>query len=103
VPDHVYSYAVRLARFTRPKDSPVEMVGKYVLWGAGPRASQWLILGAKALAWLRGDPVPTGKHAGEIAREVFRHRVILNFHAEADGVSVDDLVTELLARVPVEG
>ncbi len=102
VPPHVYSYAVRLARATRPKDSPLEMVRKYVLWGAGPRASQWLVLGAKALAWLRGDPVPTGTHAREIAHDVLRHRVILNFHAEADGITVDSLVDELLARVSPE-
>ena len=102
VPPHVYSYAVRLSRATRPGESSLEIVRKYVLWGAGPRASQWLVLGAKALAWLRGDPVPTGNHVREIAHDVLRHRVILNFHAEADGVGVDRLVDELLARVSPE-
>ncbi|MGC8894344.1 MAG: AAA family ATPase [candidate division WOR-3 bacterium] len=102
VPPHVYAYAVRLARATRPGESPLEIVKKYVLWGAGPRASQWLILGAKALAWLRGDPVPTSLHIKEIAHDVMRHRVILNFHAEADGITVDGLVDELLKKVPVE-
>jgi MoxR-like ATPase len=103
VPPHVYSYAVRLSRATRPGESSLDIVRKYVLWGAGPRASQWLVLGAKALAWLRGDPVPTGNHTREIAHDVLRHRVILNFHAEADGVGVDKLVDELLSRVPAEG
>lgn len=103
VPPHVYSYAVRLPRATRPGESSLDIVKKYVLWGAGPRASQWLVLGAKALAWLRGDPVPTGNHIREIAHDVLRHRVILNFHAEADGVGVDGMVDELLSRVPAEG
>ncbi len=102
VPPHVYSYAVRLARATRPGESSLEIVRKYVLWGAGPRASQWLVLGAKALAWLRDDPVPTGNHIREIAHDVLRHRVILNFHAEADGITVESLVDELLKRIPPE-
>ncbi|MEO0179820.1 MAG: MoxR family ATPase [candidate division WOR-3 bacterium] len=102
VPPHVHSYAVRLARATRPSDGASDLVKKYVLWGAGPRASQWLTLGAKALSWLRGDPVPTTNHMREIAHDVLRHRIILNFHAEADGITVDSLIDELLRRVPVE-
>lgn len=102
VPPHLYSYAVRLSRATRPSASSLDIVKRYVLWGAGPRASQWLVLGAKALAWVRGDPVPTGNHLREIAHDVLRHRIILNFHAEADGVSVEELISELLARVSAE-
>ncbi len=102
VPDHLLAYAVAVARATRPGTTEVQLVKNYVLWGAGPRASQWLVLGAKALAWLRGDPVPTTLHAKELAHQVLAHRMVLNFHAEADGVGVDRIIQAVLDATPAQ-
>ncbi len=97
VPQHTLRFAVALARATRPQDPlSTEFVRKYVQWGAGPRASQFLVLGAKALAWLRGEPAPTSHHVREVAQWVLSHRVILNFHAEAEGITVSQVIQEAL-------
>jgi MoxR-like ATPase len=89
----VVTYAVRLARSTRPDDpDATPMVKKYVSWGAGPRASQYLILGAKARAALDGRPVPDLDDVRAVALPVLRHRLVLNFQAEADGVGVEQLL-----------
>ncbi len=97
VPEHTLRFSVALARATRPQDPlSTDFVKKYVQWGAGPRASQFLVLGAKSLAWLRGEPTPTSHHVKEVAEWVLSHRVILNFHAEAEGVSVRDIIKEAL-------
>jgi len=104
IADHVARYALRLVRATRIKeDSPKpRMVTDYLSWGAGPRASQYLILGAKAKAVLGGSFHVTPDHIREVAHPVLRHRIIVNFNAEADGVTSDDVIDALLKEIPVE-
>lgn len=104
IADHVARYAVRIARSTRVRDSnePPAVVKNYVSWGAGPRASQFLVLAAKARAILSGDAHVTPAHIKSIAPSVMRHRVITNFNAEADGITSDEIVTSLLDEIPVE-
>src|SRR5207244_8723513 len=83
-PPTVVSYAVRLARSTRPgADEATSMVKKYVSWGAGPRASQYLILGAKARAAMDGRAVPALEDVNAMAVPVLGHRVVVNFPAAA--------------------
>jgi MoxR-like ATPase len=92
-PPTVVSYAVRLARRTRPDDSAASAdVKKFVSWGAGPRASQFLILGAKAKAAMDGRPVPDIDDVRSVAIAVLRHRIVLNFQGEAEGVTVESLI-----------
>jgi len=97
VPDDVTDFAVRLARATRPKDplSP-ESVRPWVSWGAGPRASQALVVGAKARALLSGRLAVAKEDVARVAAPVLRHRLVLNYQAEAEGVRADDLVVRLL-------
>ncbi|MCU0618148.1 MAG: MoxR family ATPase [Gemmatimonadaceae bacterium] len=88
------SYAVQVVRSTRP-DDPLATAGvkKYVAWGAGPRASQYLVLGAKARAAMDGRAAPDFDDIKAVAPAVLRHRLVLNFQAEADGASFQDIVT----------
>src|SRR5688572_3824065 len=98
-PPSLVSYAVRLVRATRPEDeSAPEMTRRYVSWGAGPRASQYLVLGAKARAALSGRAMPDFEDVRAIAPWVLRHRVVPSFQAEADGRNAADLVEELLQQ-----
>jgi MoxR-like ATPase len=92
----IVSYAVKLARATRP-DAPEASadVKKYVSWGAGPRASQYLILGAKARAAMDGRAMPDLEDVAAMALPVLSHRVVLNFQAEAEGVSATSLIEPL--------
>jgi MoxR-like ATPase len=92
-PPTVVSYAVRLARSTRP-DAPEASakVKKYVSWGAGPRASQYLILGAKARAAMDGRGVPDLEDVNAMAQPVLGHRIVVNFQAEAEGVTPERLI-----------
>ena len=93
-PPSVVSYAVKLARSTRPAaEEATPMVKKYVSWGAGPRASQYLILGAKARAAMDGRAVPDLEDVNAMAVPVLTHRVVVNFQAEAEGMSPEKLVT----------
>ncbi len=93
----VVSYAVRLARATRPgEEGAPDVTRRYVGWGAGPRASQYLVLGAKAAAALRGEPVPTLEDVRAVAHAVLAHRIVPNFEAEADGISPRGIIAELL-------
>ncbi|HEX7008391.1 MAG TPA: MoxR family ATPase [Phycisphaeraceae bacterium] len=107
VADHVARYALRLVRATRaPQDGeedrrPVFM-RQYLAWGAGPRASQYLILAGKARAVLHGRTHVTPQDIRAVAPPVLRHRLITNFNAEADGVKADDLIARLLEEVPVD-
>jgi len=98
-PPSLVNYAVRLVRATRPEDdaSP-ELTKKYVSWGAGPRASQYLVLGAKARAALSGRGMPDLEDVRAVAPSVLRHRVVPSFQAEADGRSSADLVDELIQQ-----
>ena len=92
-PPTVVRYAVRLARRTRPDDAESSAdVKKFVSWGAGPRASQFLILGAKAKAAMDGRPVPDIDDVRSVALAVIRHRIVLNFQGEAEGVTVEQLI-----------
>ncbi len=96
--DSVVELAVKLSRITRPMDgaSP-DFVKKWVSWRAGPRASQALVLGAKARAVLSGRFAASEEDVRAVAKPVLRHRVVLNFQAEAEGVRPDDLIEKLLA------
>jgi MoxR-like ATPase len=100
VPDHVVRYAVELVRNTRPKEPGVpEFVSKNVSWGAGPRASQYLVLAAKARAILSGRFVASVEDVRALARPVLRHRVLPNFTAESEGITSVKLVDQLIATV----
>ncbi len=108
VADHVARYALRLVRATRVREHSTEnpkpaIVVEYLSWGAGPRASQFLILGAKAHAILNGRFHVTPEDIQAIAKPVLRHRVITNFNAEADNITPDDVIDQLLKTVPVDG
>ena len=100
-PPSLVSFAVHLARSTRPGlDETATVSQKYVSWGAGPRASQYLVLGAKARAALRGDPIPSYDDVRAVAPAVLAHRIVLNFEAEADGRATRDVIAELLLEAP---
>jgi len=97
---NVIDYALRLVRATRPTDPDApSQVREWVKWGAGPRAGQALLLGAKASALLDGRSVPALEDVRKIAAPVLRHRVLLNFQAEADGVDPDLVIGRLLEAV----
>ncbi len=102
VPDHVISYALRIVRATRGGDGASAMVKDYLAWGAGPRASQFLVLAAKAKAVLDGEHHATVEHIRDVALPVLRHRIVTNFNAQADRVTSDDVVASLLASVSVD-
>ena len=92
-PPSLVSYAVKLVRSTRPDDpDATAKVKKYVSWGAGPRASQYLVLGAKARAAMDGRAMPDLDDVRSVAPAVLRHRLVVNFQAEADGVPVESLI-----------
>jgi len=97
VSERVLQYAVRLIRASR--DTGLPGIGQYLSWGAGPRAGQYLILGAKTIALMAGRTTPGIEDVREIALPVLRHRLVTNFHAEADGVSTDDLIGRLLDTI----
>lgn len=97
VADHVVRYAVELVRRTRPKEpGALDFVTRHVSWGAGPRASQYLVLAAKARAILSGRFAASIEDVRALAHPVLRHRVLPNFHAESEGVSSVTLVNQLL-------
>ena len=97
--DTVIAYAVKLARATRPDETGLDYVKNWVTWGAGPRASQYLVLGAKTRAILHGRPTPSIDDIKEVARPVLRHRIVTSFSAEAEGVGTLDVVDKLLGDV----
>jgi MoxR-like ATPase len=100
VSDHVGRYAVSLAKATRPEDETAPALTKeFVNWGAGPRAVQYLVLGAKARAAIAGEYNVTCAHVRAVAPLVLRHRIITNFHAEAEGVTPTKVVQRLLEQV----
>jgi MoxR-like ATPase len=100
VSDHVTNYAVNLCRATRPNDdSAPDFIKDMVNWGAGPRASQFLIVGAKTKAALAGRFSPSEDDVKQIAEIVFRHRVLVSFAAEADGLKSDDIIKRLLKTI----
>ena len=100
VAEHVIRYAVRLARASRPGPQSEAFVRDWVSWGAGPRAAQYLVLGAKSRAALLGRPTPAADDVRAVAPAVLRHRIIPNFNAEADGISSLDIIAKLLEATP---
>ena len=97
IADNVIEFAVDLVSKTRPQsDKAFTAVSDWIEWGAGPRASQYLVLGAKAKAVLDGRPAPEIVDIKAMARPVLRHRLITNFNAEAEGLSTDDILSILL-------
>lgn len=97
VPDNVMEYAVKLATSTRPGNQYAsETINNYLSWGAGPRASQYLVIGAKTNAAINGKYSPDIEDVKAVAPAVLRHRIVRNYKAEADGLSVEDIIKELL-------
>lgn len=97
VPESVLSYAVRLVGMTRPEtDIAPDFINKYMSWGAGPRASQYLILGGKARALTRGRYNVTEEDIKALAKPVLRHRIVNNYAAEAEGLTSDKLIEMLI-------
>ncbi len=97
VSDHVYEYAVALSAKTRPgTDRAHEWANRFLSWGAGPRASQYLIIGAKANALLAGKYSPDIEDVRKVAIPILRHRIIRNYTAEAEGIGVEDIINELV-------
>ena len=97
IADNVIEFAVELVSKTRPQsDKAFAAVSGWIEWGAGPRASQYLVLGAKAKAVLDGRPAPEIDDIKAMARPVLRHRLITNFNAEAEGLNTDDILSILL-------
>jgi MoxR-like ATPase len=100
VADHVVKYAVELARLTRPGEPGApDFVRENVSWGAGPRAGQYLVLGAKSRAILDGRTVASVEDVRALARHVLVHRVLTNFRAESEGITSSAIVTRLLEQV----
>lgn len=99
VADNVVEFAVDLVAKTRPGNRGPQFIDDWLDWGAGPRASQYLILGAKAKAVLEGRPTPDINDVLTMTRPVLRHRVITNFNAEADGVTTDDVLERLIDEI----
>ena len=97
IASNVVEYAVRLSSSTRPKESAAaEEVKKYISWGAGPRASQFLVIGAKCHALLNGKYSPDIEDIKAVAKPILRHRIVKNYIAEADGRSIDGIIEGLL-------
>jgi MoxR-like ATPase len=102
IADSVVNYAARLVAATRPGSGGPADLHKYIAYGASPRASQCLVLGAKARALLSGKFHVDFADLKALAAPVLRHRLVLNFHARADKIDADMLVERLLAAVPQE-
>lgn len=96
VADNVVEYAVNLVRSTRPDYTNSDLVKKYISYGAGPRASQYLILGAKSRAGTRGKSTPEIADVKEVAVSVLQHRIVTNFNAEAEGIDSVKIIKELI-------
>jgi MoxR-like ATPase len=97
--DNVIDYATRLVRATRPEDDCLDFIKQWVRWGAGPRAGQALLLAGKARAVLQGRPAVSLDDLRAVAAPVLRHRLLVNFQAEAEGVDAESVVARLLDRV----
>ena len=97
IADNVVEYAVTLIRKTRPAKDGSVVANQFLEWGAGPRASQYLVLGAKCNALLNGKYSPDIEDVQAVAKPVLRHRIVRNFKAEAEGISVDGVIEKLLS------
>jgi MoxR-like ATPase len=101
VADHVIRYALQFSRLTRRTEGQVpDFISEYVAWGAGPRASQYLILAGKARALLKGRYHVSTEDIRQVALPVLRHRIVTNFNAEAEGIKSDTLVKKLMDHIP---
>ena len=100
IADNVVNYAVKIVSATRPSSSPLDFIKESVDWGAGPRASQFLVLAAKAKAILDGRPTPDIKDVQSLVAPILRHRVLPNFNAEAEGLKIEDILDKLLVSIP---
>ena len=103
VPDNVVEYAVRLVASSRPNanqtaSSDNKSLNKYISWGAGPRASQYLIIGARCHAAIHGKYSPDAEDVNAVAFNVLRHRIVRNYYAEAEGISTDDIIANLIEQ-----
>lgn len=99
VPDNVYQYAVKVASKTRPGTNMAhEWANKYLTWGAGPRASQYMIIGAKCHAAIRGKYSPDIEDVQAVATNILRHRIVRNYKAEADGITLKAIVDKMLSE-----
>ena len=97
VADNVIEYAVKLVAKTRPKSEHAsEYVNKFIAWGAGPRASQFLIIGAKCHAAINGKYSPDIEDVKAVAEPILRHRIVKTYMAEAEGISIEQIINELL-------
>jgi MoxR-like ATPase len=101
VPDNVVEYAVKLVAQTRPSTQPIkhsdtQSINRYISWGAGPRASQYLIMGARTYAAMHGKYSPDAEDVRAVAFNVLRHRIVRNYFAEAENISTDQIINELL-------
>ena len=96
VTDHVMEYAVRLVHKTRPNEHGSDIARNYISWGAGPRASQNLIMGAKCYALLHGKFSPDIEDVKAVALPILRHRLVRNYKAEAEGLNIEDIIAKLL-------
>ena len=104
VSDHLINYAVNLTRSSRPQNADCpDFVKKWISWGAGPRAAQYLVLGSKARAVTQGRYNVSCDDIRAIAKPVLRHRLVTNFNAEAEGISTDEIIDKLLDIVPEPG
>ncbi len=101
VSEHVAKYAVELVQSTRPHQNSPDFAREWIDWGAGPRASQYLVLGAKAKALMDNRVAATIEDVRAVCHQVLEHRIILNFKAEAENIKVTDLIEKLLKEVPV--
>jgi MoxR-like ATPase len=97
VPDNVCQYAVRLSSSTRPGTAGSQLASKYLSWGAGPRASQYLVMGAKTHAAMQGKYSPDIEDVQAVAEEVLRHRIVRNYFAEAEGITTEEIVAQLIS------
>ncbi len=101
ISDHLIRYTIALVRQTRVKEPGApEFIREQLAWGAGPRAVQFLILGAKARALVQGRAHVAAEDIQALAKPVLRHRLVVNFAAESEGITTDDLVDQLLATTP---
>lgn len=96
VPDNVCEYAVSLSTSTRPGSEQATLATKYLSWGAGPRASQYLVMGAKTHAAMQGKYSPDIEDVQVVAVEVLRHRIVRNYYAEAENISTEEIVSQLI-------
>ena len=97
VPDHVYEYVVKLVRKCRPKEVEApDWVKKWVMWGPGPRAVQYLVLGAKARAVLQGSYLVRLEDVQAVAEPVLAHRILVNFHAESEGIDSAEIIRRVM-------